>query len=517
MKSKFYIIIALTLLVIIARGCFKASGWSLSASKNEIVILQESLPDNLDPAKNYAYEQALPLTGIYEGLIKFNSETLAPEPCLAESWDVSEDGTHWNFSLFPGLRFSDGAPCNAEAVRASMIRAMSLKDADPYPAFVFAPVEAIETTGEYTLTFTLKYPLTPFLKNLALPFAAPVVSPAALSKYGDQFWKYPSGTGPYILDSLGKNKIVLSANPYFRGQLPQDRKIVFKAVSDPVSRADQLLAGKADLVMYPAANSLDALRSGGMKITSLPGLDLSFLGFYTDKSPFADNELRRAVAGILDRGKIVSRVMGEDGVPADGILPPALAGAKRPKITPYTPEQVRKLLSKKGYPGGIDVTLITYQDSRRYCPPGGELLAGEIKRQLEPAGIRVKLVARPWNEHKEAMLRKEGDFYLYGWTCDNGDSDNFLHTLFHSTQVNSGLNASRFVNQKLDVYLVTARRIADGQARKKLYDECENIIRQEVPVIPINHSIQRIAVAPGLKGATLSGFGLINLSTLTKG
>ena len=114
------------------------------------------------------------------------------------------------------------------------------------------------------------------------------------------------------------------------------------------------------------------------------------------------------------------------------------------------------------------------------------------------------------------MINREGDIFLYGWTCDNGDPDNFMHTLFHSSQVGSGLNASRFSNQKLDVYLLTARRIADSKARTTLYNESENIIREEAPVIPLNHSIHRIAADPVVKGAELSGFGLLNLNSLTK-
>lgn len=515
MKSKLYIIISLAALLFLAGGCISAAGWNLTGGRNEIVILQESLPDTLDPSKNSSYENVLPLTGIYEGLVKLNPATLAPEPCLARSWEVSGDGMRWTFNLFPGIKFSDGTPCNAEAVQASMARSLTLKETDPYPAFVFAPVASIDTSGEYTVSFTLKNPFTPFIKNLALPFAAPVVSPAALAKYGDRFWENPSGTGPYMVDSFGKNKIVLRPNPYYRAG-PAPCKMVFKALSDPAGRSDQLLRGKADVIFYPAAGSLETLRSKNMKIISLPGLDLSFIGFYTDKAPFSDRELRRVIAGALDREKIVSSVLEGEGVPAAGVLPPSLAGSKMSKGPAYTPGQVREIISRKGYPGGMDITLITYGDSKRYCPQGGSTLAEEIRRQLEPSGIRVKITALPWGRHKEAILNRDGDFFLYGWTCDNGDPDNFMHTLFHSTQVDSGLNVSRFSSQKLDVYLLTARRIADGKARKMLYDEAESIIQQEAPLIPLNHGMSRIAAAPGVKGINLSGFGLVDLYSLEK-
>ncbi|KJS66290.1 MAG: hypothetical protein JL50_12360 [Peptococcaceae bacterium BICA1-7] len=513
MKSKLYIIVTLAL-IFLTGGCINTAGWN-SDDGRKLVILQESLPDTLDPLKNSSYENVLPLTGIYEGLVKLNTATLTPEPCLARNWEVSGDGLRWTFNLFPGIKFSDGTPCTAEAVRASMARSLSLKDTDPYPALVFAPVASIDTSGEYTVSFTLKDPFTPFIKNLALPFAAPVVSPAALLKYGDNFWKYPSGTGPYMVDSLGRNKIELRPNPYYRAG-PASSNIIFKAVPDPIDRSDQLLSGKADIIFFPASRSLDALRSKNMKVISLPGLDLSFIGFYTDRAPFSDRDLRRAIAGSLDRGKIVAAAMEGEGVPADGILPPPMAGPGMSKGPSYTTGQVREILSRKGYPGGMDITLVTYQDSRRYCPQGGSALAEEIKRQLESLGIRVKIAASPWDRHKESILNRDGDFFLYGWTCDNGDPDNFMHTLFHSTQLSSGLNVSGFTSQKLDVYLLTARRVADGKARKTLYEEAESIILQEAPLIPLNHSLTRIAAAPGVKGINLSGFGLIELNTIQK-
>jgi peptide/nickel transport system substrate-binding protein len=182
----------------------------------------------------------------------------------------------------------------------------------------------------------------------------------------------------------------------------------------------------------------------------------------------------------------------------------------------YSPDQARRILLREGYPSGLDVTLITYEDTRRYCPPGGRALAEEIKRQLEPAGIRVTIQSRPWNEHKEALSARSGHLFLYGWTGDNGDPDNFMYTLLASSQAEYGLNTSGFTNGKLDVYLQTARRVSDPRSRDYLYLQAEGIVLDEAPVTAINHSIIRLAHRPGVENVILSGLGLIDLHAVKK-
>lgn len=511
-KNKIMLLIVLAGLLISIKAL---TGWESSPGKNELVILQGTIPENTDPAKNSSMENVLPITCIYEGLVKINPETLEPEPCLADSWEVSEDGRHWTFYLKRGIQFSDGTACDAEAVRISMSRVLALKDKEPYASFVFGPVSSIETVERYTVSFILDQPFAPFLKNLALPFGAPVISPTALKKYGDDFWRHPSGTGPYVFVQSDKKKIVLQSNSRYRGGPSPIKRVVIKAVPDPSERARQLLQKKADIVFSPGPDQTEELRNSGMKIASLPGLDVSYLGFYTDRPPFNNKYLRYAISHALDKDEIVAKTLGGEGIPAAGILPPPISTVKR-GTGKLSPDQVRRIFSREGYSGEINLNLITYEDPRRYCPPGGRALAEEIKSQLEPAGITVNIQSMPWEKHKEAIRNKTGNFFLYGWTGDNGDPDNFLYTLLSSTQIDGGLNASGYKNGKLDVYLVTARRVSDQQSRKTLYEKAESIILEEVPVAAINHSVFRIAYNPSVRDIKINGLGLVYINSAKK-
>lgn len=506
-------IVFLLLFLFFLTGCLQGS-WDFKASNSELIILQENIPLNLDPAKNSSFENALPLQGIYEGLIKLNPETMAPEQSLAESWTVSDDGKQWTFHLVPGIRFSDGTDLDAEAVKLSMSRAMNLKDKEPYAAFVFNNVLSIQAEGKYTVSFILKQPFTPFLKNLAIPFAAPVVSAASFNKYGDEFWKHSSGTGPYMLKTFNSERIVLQPNPNYHGEAPSIKKIVINKVPLAVERTKFLLNRKADIIFYPGAENLNMIRAEGMKVMSLPGIDVSYLGFYTNRPPFNNKLLRQVVAYTLDRDQFVSNTTGGEGIPASSLVPPPISIKKNVKLPKYSHEQARRILAREGYANGLDVTLITYDETRKYSPLGGEILAAEIKRQLEPAGIKVTIQSRPWEDHKKAMLSKTGDFFLYGWTGDNGDPDNFLYSLLSSRQSDIAFNASGYKNTKLDLFLLTAQRIPVGKSRDFLYGQAEDIVLEEVPLTAINHSMVRIAYNPRIQNINLSGFGLFDLEKL---
>lgn len=121
MRKKVLAVVSILSLFIVLMGGSILLGWSRTAEKNELVILQGSIPENPHPARNSSFENALPLTCIYEGLVKLNPRTLDPEPNLAESWSVSDDGRRWAFHLKPGVLFSDGTPCDAGFVISSFM------------------------------------------------------------------------------------------------------------------------------------------------------------------------------------------------------------------------------------------------------------------------------------------------------------------------------------------------------------------------------------------------------------
>ncbi len=510
---KFFLIIFLPVTVLIGYGILSIVE---GPSDDHLVVLQSNLPECLDPNSNMSFENALPINAVYEGLVKLNSENLAVEPCIAEKWEVSDNGLQWTFHLKPEVYFSDGTVCDAEAVKTSLSRSMVFKDSHPYSSLIFGAVSSIKTEGKHKVSFLLKYPYAPFLKNLALPFSAPIVSPQALSKYGEDFWKYPSGTGPYVLKHAENDKFIFHNNPNYHAGPVSFKKLTVKSPKDPQKRIDHIIDRKADIIIHPTLDELTAIKTRNLKIVSVSGLDVSYLGFYTEKPPFNNKYIRMAVAKALDRSIIVHNTMQGAGVVAKGLIPHPILPVGDYHQQAITPEQVRRILNREGYPGGMEVTLITYIESRRYCPQGGELLAEEIKRQLEPSGIKVNIQSRPWKEHQTAMRKNLGNFYLYGWTGDNGDADNFIYPLLSSTQIDGGLNVSDYKNNQMDALLGSARRVSDSKSRKYLYSQVEQILAADMPITPLNRSLIQAVYIPNITGVKISGFGLIDLTSIKK-
>lgn len=462
----------------------------------------------LDPAFLQDENSARVSVNIFEGLVQFKPKSTDVFPCLAENWRVSPDGREWTFYLRKNVRFHDGTPFNAEAVRFSLERQMP-PQATPemaYAPFIFAPVDRIVTPDPYTVKFILKYPYAPFLRNLAMPAAAPIVSPAAVQAAGSDFWKKPVGTGPFIFENWENGKkIVLKANESYWGGTPQSGRLVFKVIKQSRLRAMALKLGLVDVIEGIEPSDATYLEQKEIRVLRRPGVDINFLGFYTDKEPFNLQPVRKAVSMAIDTDHIVNVLYGGNAFVAKGPLPPGVLGHDE-EIRPvsYDPQGAKELLKRAGYSGGLKITLITYESTRPYNPAGGNKLSAAVREDLAKAGIDVEVKSYPWEEYKKALLEREGDGFFYGWISDNGDPDNFLYTLFSSSQIEGGLNAFHYRNKEVDLLLTRGQQETEPLLRQKLYRSAVREILLDTPCVFLNHSMLTAAVTPRVKGFVLN-------------
>lgn len=455
---------------------------------------------NLDPALAWDPASAKIINNIYEGLVKFKPNSVEVEPALATKWDIQQDGKVWIFKLRQGVKFHDGTPFDASAVKFSVERVKSL-DGIGYSEMVFGMVETVEVLDKYTVKFTLKYPYAPFLQNLAMPWAAPIVSPAAVMSHGSDFDKHPSGTGPFMLDKWQRGEnLVLSANKQHWGKKTQIEKVIFEIDQDSKSRLERLVNGEVDIVDNLAPWDKDQAQQYKLNFINQTGISINYLGFYTNKEPFTSNRIRRAVAMAIDRDKVVNHLYLGMLPQAESYIPPMMLGyGKDLEQYPHNLSESKDLLQQNGFPKGMTLTLITYEETRPYNPAGGEKLAEAIKDQLAVAGIEVIIKSYPWNEYREALRRQEGHFFLYGWVGDNGDPDNFLYTLLTTPQIERGLNLSRYSNPQVDRVLASAQQVNDPKLRQRLYHNAQQTILQDVPWVVFNYGSDMAATAPNVK------------------
>lgn len=519
------IILALLLLslavVLLARSGPVTAAARLVGLKDDTLVYARSLDSStLDPAAAQDEESIKVISNIFEGLVRFKPGTTEIEPCLAEAWSISPDGREWTFYLRKNVKFHDGTPFNSEAVRFSIERQMPpfRQENTAYAAFTFGVVDQIKTPDPYTVKFILKFPYTPFLHNLAMPVSAPIVSPTAASVSGDNFGEQPAGTGPYCFSTWKNNKsITLKANKDYWGKPAEQKSLAFTVIKNSRIRSLALKLGLADIIDGITPSDASYLEQKGYLVFKNPGFDLNYLGFYTDKKPFNNPAVRRAINMLIDRGHINTVLFKGNSFEANGPLPPGILGYDpNTRPLPYDPVGAKELLSKNGYSGGMKITIITYTNSRPYNPAGGEKLAQLIRDDLARGGIETEIKAYPWNEYKEALFNKEGNAFLYGWISDNCDPDNFLYTLLASSQIDNGLNAARYRNNDLDLLLARAQREIEPALREQLYRRAVEIIINDSPWVVFNHSLKHLAISPRVDGLVPCSTGYVFLDSVKK-
>jgi len=506
-KFKLITVILLLLLPVflIGRsGIVPVAGRLVGRDGGNLIYARGQDSATLDPALATDEESYKVICNIFEGLVRFKPGNTEIEPCLAEAWRVSPDGREWTFYLRKNVKFHDGTPFTSGAVRFSIERQTppQRQDNTPYASFTFGMVDKIETPGPYIVKFLLKYPYAPFLRNLAMPAAAPIVSPAAASALGDDFGDRPVGTGPFRFAGWKKGKsISLKANMDYWDKPPGSASLVFTVIKNSRWRSLALKLGLADIADGLAPTGARYLEEKGCPVLETPGLDLNYLGFFTNKKPFNNPAVRKAVSMAIDRAQVTSGLLNGAAFEARGPLPPGVPGYNpdtRP--LPYDPNGAKELLARNGHPGGMKITIITYTNPRPYNPAGGEKLAAFLREDLAKVGIDAEIKAYPWEQYKDALLKEEGNAFLFGWVSDNGDPDNFLYTLLSSAQIENDLNISRYRSKELDVLLVKAQQETEPALREQLYSYAVKIILDDAPWVFLNHSKRLVATSPEVEG-----------------
>lgn len=469
----------------------------------------------LDPAEANNLSEAKIIVNMFEGLVRYKPNSTEIEPCLATHWEVSPDGRSWTFFLRQDVQFHDQTPFNAEAVKFTVERQKQplKKDTMTYGNYTFGLVASVEIVDDYTVRFNLIAPYAPLLRNLAMPWSAPIVSPSAVAKLGDRFAREPVGTGPYHLAGWDKDAPILVANDSYWGGIPRIKSVIF-SYETLENRLNSFNSGQADMIDIPPHLEHRLVRENKM-LLSQPSGSLGYLGMYNNKPPFNNARVRRALCMAINREEIAKALYGNSNLAANSVLPPQILGYSK-DLKPYTggPAKAKELLKSLGYPNGLDITLINYNSPRPYNPQGGTVLAELIKEQLSKAGVRVTVKSYPWHEFKSALNKEEGNIFLFGWTGDNMDPDNFLYSLFSSSGI-PNTNLTRYKNSEVDRLISAAQVESDENLRKRLYFHAQQIILQDTPAVFLNYGLDTLVICDFIQGIKLNPYGLPVLAGAT--
>lgn len=467
---------------------------------------------SLDPANITDIDSLRVTVNIFETLVKYEKEGKEIVPALATSWKSSEDGLTWTFRLRQGVKFHDGTVLDADAVVFNFKRWMD--DKNPYHNgnfeywnYVFngfpGLIKDVSALNKYSVEIKLNKPYAPFLSCLAMPVFA-ISSPEAIKKYGNDVYKHPIGTGPFIFKGWDLNKsIILTKNKQYWGQPSKVDEVEFKVIPSDKERIEELKKGKIHIA--DDINPDDAVlieNNSNFRLILRPCFNVAYIALNNKKRPFNNKNVRLAINYAIDKKDMIKKVYSNFAKPAKTFIPPLLIGYDEDiDKSAYDIKKAEKLLKEAGYNKGFNVTLWVMNSPRSYLPKPIET-ANYIKNNLEKIKINVTIKTLNWNEYLNRIKNGEHEMALIGWMGDNIDPDNFLNTFFSSDNTKRGCasNYSFYSNSTVDMLLAQARQTDDLNFRKLLYKNLLKIIDDDMPSVPLTHNMPIMISNISVKG-----------------
>jgi peptide/nickel transport system substrate-binding protein len=470
-----------------------------AAGPKALVYHLSAAPDLLDPAKCSNQRCYRVMWPIFEPLVNLSADLKTIVPGLAESWEQSADGLSYTFRLRKNVRFHDGTPLTADAVRLSVERNFrpgsrfyTSSPPNVREKALGSLIKEITVVDDHTVTIALRN------RQVRLLFQAPVVSPAALARYGDKFGEHPVGTGPFMLAQAGSEEVRLSANPAYWGGRPKLDEIVFRVVPSSATATDEFLSGRLDFLPEVEPIYLERIiASPRAKLIRIPALSTYYLGLRVDRKPLDDARVRRAIASAIDVERGVLYTSRGTAVPAFTPIPPGgeayEAALRKPR---YNVEAARRALGEAGT-SGLRLTLL-YNSGWGFLSE----LAQAIKADLGKVGIAVELVAFPgWKELVAQIRQGQGDLFIYGWISLLPDPEIFLGSLFETKSVE---NLTGYSNPGVDALLHQARTPVDPAVRLDLYQRAQRMIVEDPPMVFLYHEVRVSAYGTRVSGLDLN-------------
>ncbi len=491
---------------------------------NVLVVGQIAEPKSLDPDAVTAVNDFRIVFNIYDGLVRYKDGTLEVEPALAESWDISEDGTVYTFHLREGVSFHDGTPFNAEAVKFKFDRMLNedspYHDTGPFPlAFFFSSVDEVTVIDDLTVEFTLTEPYAPFLSNLAYTPGL-IVSPTAVEEHGADFGRNPSGTGAFKFEEWEANsRVVVSRNEDYWEGAPPLEAVIFRPVNDANTRLAEMMSGGLDVMVEVPPDSVAQFEDdAAYTVYEQAGPHLWFLILNAKEGPFASKEVRQAANYAIDKEALVDNILQGTAEVAAGPTPPAFAWAHDDTLEPYPydPDKARELLESAGYEGEEVTFYVTEGGSGMLDPLA---MGTAIQADLQAVGMPVKIETYEWNTFLGKVnpgLEGAADMAEMAWMTNDPDTLPYLALRTAAFPEEGGFNSGYYSNPEVDDLLEQARTATDQDERAELYKEMQAIVQEDAPWVFVANWKQNAVTGANVENFTLQPSFFLMLQDVAK-
>ncbi|MDV5356773.1 ABC transporter substrate-binding protein SapA [Enterobacter asburiae] len=474
---------------------------------------------------------------LYSRLLDVDPYTYRLVPELAESWEVLDNGATYRFRLRSGVNFQHTAwftptrTFNADDVVFTFQRIFDRHhpwhnvNGDSFPYFdslQFADsVESVRKLDNRTVEFRLKKPDASFLWHLATHYASVMSAEyaAQLQKIDRQelLDRQPVGTGPFQLDEYRAGQYVrLQRHEKFWLGKPLMQQVVVDLGSGGTGRLSKLLTGECDVLAWPAASQLTILRDDPrLRLTLRPGMNIAYLAFNTNKPPLNNPAVRHALALSINNQRLMQSIYYGTAETAASILPRASwAYDNDAKITEYDPKQARERLKALGLEN-LTLQLWVPTSSQPWNP--SPLKTAElIQADMAQVGVKVVIVPVEGRFQEARLMDMNHDLTLTGWATDSNDPDSFFRPLLSCAAIDSQTNFAHWCQREFDEVLQKALASQQLASRIDEYDEAQQILARELPVLPLASSLRLQAYRYDIKGLVLSPFGSASFAGVSR-
>ncbi len=467
--------------------------------------------DILDPHATGGWSTYQVTYQIFEGLVKEDltkADVPSPPlvPGLATSWDISPDGLVYTFKLRPGVKFHDGTPFDAAAVKFNFERFWDESSPNFYKkakAFVIAYtkwIKSVEVVDPMTVRVTLKASNYQWLRQGLQSYGQPLmVSPEAVKKYGnDGIALHPIGTGPFKFVQRDQGvKTVLEKNADYWGTQAKLDKIIIRPLQDPATRVNALENGEIHMISTPPWDEIQRLVDAGFKLSTSPNVPyINFLHLNFKNPAMADIRVRKAINMAIDREGIAKEIYRNTGRAEYGMLSPG-TDAYDPnfKSFKYDPEGAKKLLAEAGYGNGLKLVFELAQYGT------GEVVETWIQRDLKKVGIDVELKKYEWITymgHWAGGMAPEVAMNTIGWGMSTPAWIDIVSRCDSAPP--GGINSGWYCNKEVDKLLDQAVTERDTAKMKEIYQKANRIIMDDAAFVPTVDDLQPMILSPKVKG-----------------
>jgi oligopeptide transport system substrate-binding protein len=479
-------------------------------------------PPTLDPGLASDVVSITVINNIYRGLV-ITDKYLKIKPEMAQTWELSADGKHYQFFLRKGLKWSDGKPLIAQDFYDGIQRNLNPKTAAPYAFFLFyiknakpyydGKIKNFKTVGVKAiratqLEFTLEAPC-PFFTNLLATSVYFPIRKDLIQRYGDNFTEAKNfvGNGPYLLDDWKhEDHIKLSSNPNYWGKAPINKTVEMLMIAEPSTSLMMYESGELDFA--ETASSLpikEVRRLKGRKdfhFLSLHGI--AYIGFNITKPPINNPLIRKALALAIDKNYF-PKLFQSGETPISNYISPGLTGYSPKTGLDFNPKQAQKLLAQAGYPNGKNFPKTSFWISASSAESNqlAEILQYQWKKNLN---IDITVQRADFKVYLKQLSDDPPAIWRLQWYVDYPDPDSYL-TVFISE---SGNNYTKWKNKQFDQWVKTAGQSLNTKQREILYTKAQQLLlEKDVALIPLYVIPKNYLLNPEKKGVFMSPMNLL--------